>query len=112
MALFGLSLDLPERKVVLKVCLSGLGERSVLTDSVDTLGDCDVGFLSGATPALEFLAQPLGLDGSACPGEEGERAGGAGLLGSVGRDSSEYVTAGMVPCPIDPLELCTLATTS
>jgi hypothetical protein len=102
----GLSLGFPDRRVVLMVYLSGLGDRAA--EELSGFFPFDETFCTGGRRLV--LESPFLLVLPATEASEDGRGGigglrFAGFWGTAGRDSSEYVTAGIVPCPIDPLKL-------
>lgn len=105
--LVDLSLGFPDRRVVLIVYLSGLGDRIVA--ELSDVFPFDETFCTGAKRLVlesPFLLLMLPTTATSEDGRGG--IGGlrfTGFWGTVGRDSSEYVTAGIVPCPISPLKL-------
>lgn len=93
----GLSADFPDRRVVLIVRLSGLEERPCSSCGGNISGVSLSAM--GVEGILVVRLEPALGD----PAPEELRFVRPGRLGRVGRESSEYVTAGMVPCPMAPL---------
>jgi hypothetical protein len=97
----------PFRRVVLMVYFSGLLERPGLSDTGGILGECECACDSGsglggsnAVPdpfPLTIVLSDIGLGGI------------EGRWGNVGRDNCAYETAGIVPSPIDPLPMFSVA---
>jgi hypothetical protein len=86
--------NLPDLKVVLIVYFSGLGVLIVFPGAGDRPGECDLMCDMSGVPGSRPEVWPL----TTAPSDE-NRLPADGRGGRAGRDNSEYVTAGIVPCP-------------
>ena len=91
------------------MCLSGLADLDALLSGVGIEGG-DMTALEGdgdAGPSVSALPRV-----SPAVWPDDMLTGNDGLLGRAGRESSVYVTAGIVPAPIQPLSLWVLSAES
>lgn len=93
--------SLPERKVVLMVCFSGLGVRKVLFGLGGRAGP--PGDADRESDGNAMFGSRCVLGPSTIASSDDVRRGCDGRCGRVGRDSSEYCMAVIVPCPREPL---------